>query len=1435
MAGIKPKAATSSRFFLFPLWLTGPWGWVGIIAILYTLLNIAWTYFHWGGPERVTLIANLFSFLPSLLAMASAWRVAIHKDFNVPLRRAWFLLGLSFLMFLVGNVIWAYLEVVLQVEPFPSLADVFYLAFYPLALWGLLAMPGAQQNRRESLTLWLDLFSVLTAAAMFVLYFIIIPTAAISSGDLLTQIIASAYPISSLFLTGGMLAILYHRRSPASRPALLFLLMGMAIFLGADFVFGYSSLIGTYEVGGWTDAGWNIAQLFFVLAALRPIYPAPVPSEPRQWLTVLNGFVRRLPLISILLGYGLVLYVLIVKFHPAAIWLLAGALLLTVLVISRQIVTSGFANLPIRLKVILTFFLVCALSVSLVTLTSYLTIRSNLQSTVEISLKAHAQDRARSIAGLLAKQSEALEAFVLDTEIQNLTSATSAAYATDNLDTIWAELSQRDLVWKAAVDGDPLVQDVLHNVAADALHKFRNNFPAYLDLLLTDKYGAVLAATTRPTTYDQSLLGWWQTAFHNGQGAIYFSQPILDPGTQSRYLIIAIPVRSDLNSDLVGILMATYNFKNMAQLLAIEDLEQVVEYHLVLPTGQMLAAGDQLVFIDQNTLERLQATAAVDSALMNFDGSPQLVSQAVIMADDPEEVMATESLNWIVVAHQEPAQAFAPLNEAWRATLLSTVIVLLLTAGLAVVLAQVLAAPIVRLTAATRQIGAGDLSTKAQVESRDEVGTLAATFNTMLDALAQTQQELQQSESLYRSLVDYSPDMIVVHSEGRILFINPAGVNLMRAPNAEEFVGQPVMNMIHPQDQEMAAEELEHIKDVGGPSPLLQRKMHRLDGTTFDAEFRVIPISYAGRPAIQFVMRDITERKEAEEKIRQLLMEVGRQRTDLEIRVAQRTQELNKLNLQLQDELEQRQRLVQSLQESEQRFHLVFETSPDAILLIDPHDPHASWPIVDCNEIACAMNGYTREELIGQSIDILNTTPGVPAERKAYLDRIRQRGILHQEAVHRHKDGHLFPVDISTSLLTIGERELVLGIDRDITERKQAEEVLRRTKEMAEAASRAKSEFLSRMSHELRTPMNAILGFAQLLTMSQKDPLTTTQKDRVKQIVKGGEHLLDLINEILDISRIEAGRVQISPEPVSIRESLQEALDLTMPLANNRSIQIQLSLPEKSNPFVLADRQRLKQILLNLLSNAVKYNRPGGFVTIVCEVSQSDRTAWRISVTDTGPGIAREDLSHLFVPFERLSADQSNVEGTGLGLALAKRLVELMQGQIGVESLLGQGSTFWIELPATESPLDRLQRTGGTGKLPAMPETHRTILYIEDNVANFELVQQVLADYGQIELLWANDFETSMALAHQRHPNLILLDLHLGGKDGREVLRQLKDNEKTANIPVIMVSADATAGQAERLMALGAHSYLTKPLDMKLFIQRIEQLLRHEAMSDGKH
>jgi signal transduction histidine kinase len=373
------------------------------------------------------------------------------------------------------------------------------------------------------------------------------------------------------------------------------------------------------------------------------------------------------------------------------------------------------------------------------------------------------------------------------------------------------------------------------------------------------------------------------------------------------------------------------------------------------------------------------------------------------------------------------------------------------------------------------------------------------------------------------------------------------------------------------------------------------------------------------------------------------------------------------------------------------------------------------------------------------------------------------------------------------------------------------EEGQRQAREAAEAANRSKSEFLSRMSHELRTPLNAVLGFAQLLEGEDLDPV---DHDSVKQIIKGGRHLLDLINEVLDISRIESGTFQLSSEPVLASDVLADVFELTRPLAVQANIQLVTGATTNgSDKYVLADRQRLKQILLNLVSNAIKYNRPGGTVALSCETVESTRL--RIKVRDTGPGIRPEHLDLLFTPFERLGAEHTAIEGSGIGLALSRRLAEALGGTLDVETVLGQGTTFWVELPVVEGPVERYERLNSHDAL-AKPASRpsRKILYIEDNISNLRLVERVLQRDGDVELVTAMQGRLGVELAREHQPAMILLDLHLPDVTGDEVLRQLRDDPHTSTIPVVVVSADATSRQIKRLLAEGASAYLTKPLDI---------------------
>ncbi len=510
-----------------------------------------------------------------------------------------------------------------------------------------------------------------------------------------------------------------------------------------------------------------------------------------------------------------------------------------------------------------------------------------------------------------------------------------------------------------------------------------------------------------------------------------------------------------------------------------------------------------------------------------------------------------------------------------------------------------------------------------------------------------------------------------------------------------------------------------------------------------------------------------------------------------------------------------RARDEQALRKSEARNAAILQTALDPIITIDHDDL-----IVEFNPAAEKTFGYERASALGRPFSAL-----VPNVLGVSAKNLGKR----IELPARHADGTLITAELAVTQIPVDGPALFTAYLRDITQRKQAQEAMRAAKEEAERANNAKSEFLSRMSHELRTPLNAILGFGQLLQMQGLPP---AQNDRVGHIVNAGRHLLDLINEVLDIARIEAGRVELSLEPVRVSDALTETLDLIRPLANERGVTLDAVMDDHPlyQGHVMADRQRFKQVLLNLFSNAVKYNQQGGSVSITFEVAEGGRL--RLTVADTGVGIAPENLARLFVAFDRLGAEHSTVQGTGLGLALSKRLIDAMGGSVGVESTLGHGARFWVELPRAESQLELIARqTGGAGApsgMGALSGVH-DVLYIEDNLSNLTLIEHLLADHPEIRLMTAMQGGLGLDLARQHHPELILLDLHLPDLPGWDVLAALQADEATRSIPVVVVSADATPRQVEKLMKAGARAYLTKPLEVERFQRLLRQLLEPQT------
>ncbi len=393
----------------------------------------------------------------------------------------------------------------------------------------------------------------------------------------------------------------------------------------------------------------------------------------------------------------------------------------------------------------------------------------------------------------------------------------------------------------------------------------------------------------------------------------------------------------------------------------------------------------------------------------------------------------------------------------------------------------------------------------------------------------------------------------------------------------------------------------------------------------------------------------------------------------------------------------------------------------------------------------------------------------------------------------------------------------------DITKRKQAEVKLKTAMEEALHANKAKSVFLSSMSHELRTPLNSILGFAQLIVSDTVKPLSESQKENMKQILKSGNHLLELINEVLDLSGIESGKVQISLEDIEIDTALHDVIDTLEPMLEESSIKI--NYPTKcSGQFIKVDRTRLNQVLTNLLSNAIKYNNEGGLVSIWIE-SPSDKML-RINIEDTGLGIAKENHDSLFEPFNRLGAESLNIEGTGVGLTITKRLVEMMGGSIGVESEVGKGTKFYVDFIKGESPELIPNKKEVVVEIQNNEITKKnTLLYVEDNPTNLKLVESVLQRRPSISLLTAPQAQSGIKIAMSHKPDIILMDINLPGMNGYEALEILKTSDNTKDIPVIAISANAMLKDIERGKVAGFKDYITKPINVNKFLQAIDDVL----------
>ena len=548
---------------------------------------------------------------------------------------------------------------------------------------------------------------------------------------------------------------------------------------------------------------------------------------------------------------------------------------------------------------------------------------------------------------------------------------------------------------------------------------------------------------------------------------------------------------------------------------------------------------------------------------------------------------------------------------------------------------------------------------------------------------------------------------------------------------------------------------------------------------------------------------------------------------------------ISKVNifLKLYEHQAMQERLIRKLQvakaklsESEIRIHSILNNIQDGVVTTDSQGAIHSF-----NLAAEKMFQYTFAEVVEKPIaKLLDEDSGniyQEVVQSESSDSIKRNLVSGQRVLCRRKDGRFFPAEIGISKITIDGKPLFTSSVRDITQRQVYETKLIRAKEEALRANQAKSDFLASMSHELRTPLNAIIGFSTLIMRCSQDSLSESQEESLFQIQKAGEHLLSLINDILDLAKIDSGKTTLSIEPLCVKNLVREVGDLIQNTAQELDIRIEIVNNCLQEAYILGDNVRAKQVLLNLMSNGIKYNKPKGMVQLKCEPDSTSNDRILFSISDTGIGISPENLENIFEPFDRGGAEGSEIEGTGIGLSITKKLIAAMNGSITVTSTLGKGSCFEISLPMCPNAEEIMEaeelaaesQKPNNEKLPQLEET-LTLLYVEDNPANLKLLQKFFESAPQVRLETSASAESGLKRAAEVLPDIILMDINLPGMNGYEACRLLKQDGHLCNIPVIGLSANAMKSDREKAINSGFDGYITKPIDFNELTRLLKDL-----------
>ncbi len=1126
--------------------------------------------------------------------------------------------------------------------------------------------------------------------------------------------------------------------------------------------------------------------------------------------------------------------------------------------------------MKIQKKVSLLIFIVGLVTLILLNGVASIVFNSNVKKEVARDLELLSKETAYHLTYFLEEKAKIAATLASAPIIQAALKESNDFFFSMSADVRRGHIEKCDQEWRSIHDPNhPTIQQYTTNDVAHYFKQQQKLFPGeYGEIFLTDRYGVTVATTGKLTTFFHEYKYWWRSAFNNGKARIFFDDRGFDNSVQGVVLGVVVPVKKE--DEIIGLLKCNFNIMGtLAGLMESVAETSKRDFKIVRSGGLILLEKDHEPLstkVSNRMISYLDQKKSL-SVMLDEGNEPSYVAMTPVKITTGEmdygfggKAQAIDHLKgnngefWSVVFFMPQSEIRALIQPIRTVFLVSGLIFLVILTFGALWFGNRMTKPVYSLIKAIEKIGQGDLETRIQLASRDEFAIVTESVNMMAHNLllereerivAETnlikardnleeivrertaelnknnralQDEIQERQLVMKALKESTmwltrmfhsleESVLIVTPERKLIDVNRATEKIFGYTKEElENLSTEVLHVDHDHYVKFGERIQAAFSRDRAASFVFEAK--RKNGEVFPSEHTVALLKNEdGSPlGIVSVVRDISKRKAYE--------------TQLKLHQEKLEQMVKDRTAWLEREMAEKEKISQ---EANKLFQAV-EVSPVSVVITD-HEGRIEY----VNNKFTDLTQYEKHEAIGQNPRVLKSGQHDPDFYKTLWKTLKQGKEWYGEFCNKKKDGALFweKASIGPVRNSSGEITHFVAVKEDTTELKKMIEDLQSARKDADRANRAKSLFLSSMSHELRTPLNSILGFSQIL-MEDKGAIDFEKRqDHINKIYRSGRHLLRLINDILDLAKIESGKIDLSMEKIDPFSAVESTLELLQHQAEKKQVTLKASPPDQGL-LIEVDTTRYQQILLNLVSNAIKYNVSGGAVTV--DFSVVPHESVHINVTDTGRGIAQKHAERLFAPFDRLGAETSNIQGTGIGLTITKVLVEAMNGRISYKSRVGEGTTFTVTFPCVKASI--LEQEGrlssafpsNDGKR-AVPPQDLLLLYVEDDHFNRQLFKAVISSYANLTLHMAKSAGQGIEMARDLKPDIVFMDIGLPDMSGYDAFKILQNDPDTGEIPVVGLSASAMPVDIDKAKRIGFKDYLTKPFAIGDLIQVIATIV----------